>query len=86
MRNALSFRIELEPDPLALGKWCYDGRPGPDFPHGVTLIGRGHADPHAARISAYEKAKLLAGMWVRQSNATRLENQKYRDGLQARHT
>lgn len=86
MREHLTFRIEIEPDHIITGQWCYDGLPGPDFPYGTTLLGRGYPDPHAARISAYKKAKLLAGMWVRQSNATRLDNQKYRDRFQARHT
>lgn len=68
MRPTLSFRIEFEPDPssasAAIGHWGYDGRPGPDFPHGLSLIGWGYDGPHKAREAALNKSMKLVSVWI----------------------
>ena len=64
MRPTLSFRIEIEPDRLSPTRWGYDGRPSPDFPHGLSLIGWGYEGPHEAREVAFYKSMKLARVWI----------------------
>ena len=76
MRTSLFFRVDIERDPLGDDSWCIDGRPGPDFPHGITLLSCGMLTPERARMVALEKAIVLAPVWIRKTNFILSENQK----------
>lgn len=65
MRTTLSFRVDIERDPLGDDSWWIDGCPGPDFPYGISLVHYGLKTPEDAREMIMMKAVYQAPAWCR---------------------